>query len=133
MSLSDTRETAIGNAIFNGTHYSETGPITVGLGTAATESSFTEPTSGQYSTYTRQTIAATQSGETWTLANSTNSANNIAFPALAGSDTGCTITHAALFDNAGQVIAWTEVQPNVPLVAGDNPEIAPNTLTLRIL
>ena len=133
MSLSDTKETEIFNAIFNGTPYSETGPITVGLGTAASESSFTEPTSAQYSTYARQTIAATKSGETVTLANSTNAANNIEFPALAVGDTGCSITPAAIFNAGGNVIAWCEVLPQVDVVAGDNPEISPNTLTVKIL
>lgn len=133
MSLSDSREQLIAGAIFQGTAYSETGPLTVGLGTAASESSFTEPTSSQYSTYARQQIQSTTSGQTTTLANSTNASANIEFPTLAATDTGCSITNAALFNAGGDVIAWCEIQPQVDLVAGDNPEISPNTLKVDIL
>tara|TARA_Y100000593_G_scaffold33336_1_gene65579 strand:- start:4326 stop:4724 length:399 start_codon:yes stop_codon:yes gene_type:complete len=129
MSLSDTTEYSIGDALFNGNSFS-VGGLELGLLTAASESSQTEVSTSDWSTYSRQSINATEASSVWTIENSSDSTAPIEFPALASSDSGTTVVGWGLFDSGGTLHVYRSLATNEALAAGQSVTIPVGTITV---
>lgn len=139
-SMSDVYEKKVLDLIFRNASASATVPmgldatnIWVGLGTAGSDSAFTEL--GATGSYARVAVARTGAGfnaAAGTTPAATTNTGTVTFPtATASWNTGSNITHVGWFDasTAGNVIYWADLTTPKPVLNGDTASFAAGVLS----